>query len=225
MSKESKRRSFFGRSSLGALAGLQSSRDDSEPANLLRKRRTASLLTTLSTSSHLAVDEPLDGATVAGSPVSLAPTPVSRGSGSRMSAAFGSFKGIRLADDAEEPLSATSTRSTVQPGGFPPADETLRKSQVLHYGEVQTSSSMFRKKKEYLVLTETHLIRFKSHQKAAEAFSAHVAPPFISSSELTAAEFPRPSVAYLRTDTAKARRPAPLTNSSRSPRITLEIET
>lgn len=41
---------------------------------------------------------------------------------------------------------------------------------VLHHGEVQTSTSMFRKKKEYLVLTETHLHRFKSRSRASEAF-------------------------------------------------------
>jgi hypothetical protein len=42
---------------------------------------------------------------------------------------------------------------------------------VLHHGEVQTTSGMFRKKREYLVLTETHLIRFKSQARASEAFS------------------------------------------------------
>ena len=48
---------------------------------------------------------------------------------------------------------------------------------VLHYGEVQTTSGMFRKKKEFLVLTDTHLIRFKSQSRASELFpsipSAH----------------------------------------------------
>jgi len=43
---------------------------------------------------------------------------------------------------------------------------------VLHHGEVQTTSGMFRKKKEYLVLTDTHLIRFKSQSRASEAFSS-----------------------------------------------------
>lgn len=43
---------------------------------------------------------------------------------------------------------------------------------VLHHGEVQTTSGLFRKKKEYLVLTETHLIRYKSQSRASEAFSS-----------------------------------------------------
>ncbi|KAH6684473.1 hypothetical protein B0J14DRAFT_13317 [Halenospora varia] len=44
---------------------------------------------------------------------------------------------------------------------------------VLYHGEVQTQSGMFgmfRKKKEYLVLTDTHLIRFKSQSRASETF-------------------------------------------------------
>ncbi|EKD14872.1 uncharacterized protein L3040_003912 [Drepanopeziza brunnea f. sp. 'multigermtubi'] len=41
---------------------------------------------------------------------------------------------------------------------------------VLFYGEIQTTSGMFRKKKEYLVLTDTHLLRFKSQVRAHEAF-------------------------------------------------------
>ncbi|PBP15375.1 leucine rich repeat domain-containing protein [Diplocarpon rosae] len=41
---------------------------------------------------------------------------------------------------------------------------------VLFHGEVQTTSGMFRKKKEYLVLTDTHLLRFKSQARAHEAF-------------------------------------------------------
>jgi len=38
-------------------------------------------------------------------------------------------------------------------------------STVLYDGEVQTTSSMFRKKKEYLVLTDRHLVRFKSQSR------------------------------------------------------------
>jgi hypothetical protein len=174
MSKDSKRRSFFGRSSLGgAFSGLQSSRDDAEPGNLLRKKRTPSFVSTLSTTSHLTEDGN-DAPSASPSPISPARTPLSRGrgSGNRQSSAFGSFKGLRISEDVGEVLSAVSTRMSTN--GLP--DETLRNRQVLLHGEVQTSSSMFRKKKEYLVLTETHLIRFKTHQKAAEAFSTIPAP-------------------------------------------------
>ncbi|KAM5473094.1 hypothetical protein MauCBS54593_002808 [Microsporum audouinii] len=41
---------------------------------------------------------------------------------------------------------------------------------VLHHGEVQTAGTMWRKRSHYLVLTESHLVRFKSQNKAAEVF-------------------------------------------------------
>ena len=44
------------------------------------------------------------------------------------------------------------------------------------HGEVQTSAGVFRKKKEYLVLTETHLIRYKSQAKAADTFKSIPSP-------------------------------------------------
>ncbi len=44
------------------------------------------------------------------------------------------------------------------------------KQSVKQHGEVQTNMGIFRKKKEYLVLTETHLLRFKNEAQAAEAF-------------------------------------------------------
>ncbi|KAF2861883.1 RNI-like protein [Piedraia hortae CBS 480.64] len=43
---------------------------------------------------------------------------------------------------------------------------------VLLHDEVQTSAGMFRKKREYLVLTETHLLRYKSQAKAADTFKS-----------------------------------------------------
>ena len=168
LGKESRRRSFF-----GALAGLQPPKDDSEPATLLRKRRTASLRTSLSTASY---DEDKDAPSSRSpnitctpeSPTSPARPPPSRGNGNRASV-FGSFRSLRLpAEDSDEQLSLKSPRTLSMTRS--PADDVLRNRQVQLHGEVQTSSSMFRKKKEYLVLTETHLIRFKSHQKAADAF-------------------------------------------------------
>lgn len=71
-------------------------------------------------------------------------------------------------DDA--PLTTTSSK----PPSLNWADEAALGNHpklVLHHGEVQTSSSMFRKKKEYLALTETHIIRYKSQAKASESLS------------------------------------------------------
>ncbi|KAF2738559.1 RNI-like protein [Polyplosphaeria fusca] len=166
--RESKRRSIFSRSSLGALTGHSTLKDDDEePVNLLRKRRTASFKTNISTLSGASTDR--DGSPGPESPVFMARPTLSRGSGNRNSSMFGSLRGLRLSDDAEEPLSAVSTRSFSS--NWPAAEDSQRTRTVLHHGEVQTSSTMFRKKKEYLVLTETQLIRFKTQSKAAEAFS------------------------------------------------------
>lgn len=50
-------------------------------------------------------------------------------------------------------------------------------STVLHYGEVQTTGTMWRKKRsQYLVLTNSHLVRFKNQAKAAETFPAVPSP-------------------------------------------------
>lgn len=133
-------------------------------------------MTTLSTASTQNGDDELaqgtKGSPIVVSPASPVKPPLSRGGGSRASSMFGSFRGLQLpdGDDSSSPT-ATSGRSRTLSGNWTPIDEALRNRQVLHHGEVQTSSSMFRKKKEYLVLTESHLIRFKNHVKAAEAFT------------------------------------------------------
>lgn len=166
MSKD-KRRSIFGRSSLTALTSIQSPKDDSQPANLLRKRRTASFMSNLSDVSHHAEKQSFEANPTAEVPSSPRLT-VSRGNVKRASSVFSSFRAYKNGED-DEPLSATSTRASTFFGEF--LGDDVRDRQVLQHGEVQTSSSMFRKKKEYLVLTERHLIRFKTHTKAAEAFT------------------------------------------------------
>jgi hypothetical protein len=173
MSKD-KRRSIFGSSSLTALAGLKttSTKDESQPSNLLRKRRAASFMSNISSvsdiSSQYGEKQSIDGTTLFDTSTPATPrSTVPRNSLKRASSVFGSIRNYRLQDD-DEPLSATSTRTSYGFGEY--LGEDTRVGQVLHYGEVQTSSSMFRKKKEYLVLTEKHLIRYKSQSKAAEAF-------------------------------------------------------
>jgi hypothetical protein len=167
MSKD-KRRSIFG-SSLSAFTSITPKKDESQPANLLRKRRTASFMSNLSDMSGYSEKQAIDENAVAETPVPAArprPQLPNRGQGKRASSVFGSLRSSKYYDD--EPLSATSTRASTG-FDFPVVDDTHSRH-VLQHGEVQTSSSMFRKKKEYLVLTETHLIRFKSQSKASDAF-------------------------------------------------------
>ena len=45
------------------------------------------------------------------------------------------------------------------------SEDMSETSTVLYDGEVQTTSGLFRKKKEYLVLTDRHLVRFKSQSR------------------------------------------------------------
>lgn len=76
-------------------------------------------------------------------------------------------------DYAGEPLSATSTSTAGSMSIGDATMETLMPSRtVLMHGEVQTSAGMFRKKKEYLVLTEAMILRFKSQAKASEVFKS-----------------------------------------------------
>ena len=50
-------------------------------------------------------------------------------------------------------------------------------SVVIHHGEIPTTSGgMWRKRSQYLVLTDTHLIRFRSQNKAADVFPSVVNP-------------------------------------------------
>ena len=69
------------------------------------------------------------------------------------------------ADELSLPMSRdSSTTDETSEVHIPP--DTV----VLHHSEVQTTGGMFRKRKEYLVLTEDYLIRFKNQSRAADAF-------------------------------------------------------
>ena len=46
----------------------------------------------------------------------------------------------------------------------------LATSQVLLHGDVQTASGVFRKKSQYLVLTDNHLVKFRNQSRASDIF-------------------------------------------------------
>ena len=85
----------------------------------------------------------------------------------RPSSFFGSLKLTQASED-------TLLRTTVSKDSW--ADDVKGTNApapgkvVLQNGEVQTTGGMFRKRKEYLVLTDKQLLRFKSQSRAAEAF-------------------------------------------------------
>lgn len=78
----------------------------------------------------------------------------------------------RRTDDVDlgEPLSAASTKAPSVGFSDGSVDGLMSAKVVLLHGEVQTSAGMFRKKKEFLVLTDTHILRYKSQARAAELF-------------------------------------------------------
>ena len=89
------------------------------------------------------------------------------------SSVFGSLRSLRSLDDDEKLTKTQSKASSMEDdehSGSGMLNGALGEH-VLHYGEVQTGGgTMFRKKYSYLVLTESHLLRFKSQARAAEIF-------------------------------------------------------
>ena len=98
----------------------------------------------------------------------------------RPSSLFGSLGRKSLNNYAEEgeDLTGTTPESPMEDGGHHLEPSPAHGKTVLFHGEVQTTSSMFRKKKEYLVLTDTHLIRFKSQSRASETFPGRIPPSY-----------------------------------------------
>ena len=163
------RHSLFGRSSLSAFSLLNDVERDKEPVTTLRKRRTLSTLGSLSLPTH-----PFRSASINGDGVSTSQlvSSASMQGVKRHGSLLGSKKLTRyMRDDFEEAFAAVSTPSMPSLDMRPEAEATPRN--VLYHGEVQISSSKFRKKRDYLVLTSSNLVRFKSLQKAAENFPGY----------------------------------------------------
>ncbi|EXJ79726.1 hypothetical protein A1O3_08009 [Capronia epimyces CBS 606.96] len=118
----------------------------------------------LSSDSHLA------------SPISLdQPSPKARPKtlqkGSRTSV-FGSLRSLHSLDEDEK---AALTRSDSKASSLYEDGEMnirgLLGDRVLQYGEVQAAgTNVFRKRTQFMVLTESHLVRFRSQSKAVEMF-------------------------------------------------------
>ena len=75
-----------------------------------------------------------------------------------------------MQDDDEHLIRTTSNSESLHDEGAQSLDVDLMT--ILHHGEVQTAGSMFRRRVQYLVLTNTHLLRFKNQSKASEVFPA-----------------------------------------------------
>jgi len=90
---------------------------------------------------------------------------------SSRSSVFGSLRSLPSLDDDEKLTRTRSKESSIEEEEFNGGRmQGLLGTVVLHHGEVQTTGGMFRKRNQYLVLTDTHLIRFKGQSKASEMF-------------------------------------------------------
>ncbi|KAL6242691.1 hypothetical protein RBB50_010337 [Rhinocladiella similis] len=88
------------------------------------------------------------------------------------SSVFGSLRSLHSLDEEEKVL---LTRSDSKASSLHDEAEVQMKGllgeKVLQYGEVQgAGTNVFRKKIQFMVLTESHLIRFRSQAKAVEMF-------------------------------------------------------
>ncbi|KAJ5613109.1 hypothetical protein N7510_006303 [Penicillium lagena] len=145
-SKKRRNSGFFGRA--------QSPNRRSTGPNVLRRPGTAhSDITSLSASS---------------TPVLETPRP-RKSLQKKRTSVFGSLRSLHSLEDDNDPLSA-SVGSLGDDQHVTDPRHAIWSSAILHHGEIQTTGSMWRKKSQYLVLTDTHIIRFKNQSKAADAF-------------------------------------------------------
>ncbi|KAI9714779.1 MAG: hypothetical protein M1820_000068 [Bogoriella megaspora] len=168
-SSSNKRRSLFQALSLTPVTSTTS--QDGAPAdptasgNTLKKRSTLPLISTAvpedKASPTMQADE--------NAALKTRPNVLSKAS-TRPNSFFGSLRSLRSLGEDDAPLMTTTSHSPSSTWEHIEAPEEHAKN-VLHHGEVQTSSGVFRKKKEYLVVTDTHILRFKSQIKASESFS------------------------------------------------------
>ena len=83
---------------------------------------------------------------------------------------LGSWKSFNSVNEEDERLIRTESNPTSLDEATSPTTNDMEHMSLLYHGEVQIAGSMFRKKIQYMVLTNTHLLRFKSRNKAAEVF-------------------------------------------------------
>ncbi|MCJ1375518.1 hypothetical protein MMC20_006755 [Loxospora ochrophaea] len=139
-------------------------------ATLKKKHRPASFFSPPTPSSPLSSSlERTNSDNGIGGPPSPQSRPRTLQKAGRPSSIFGSFRSLHSLQDEEESLVRTPSNSGSH---SEEASATLDVAGmiVLHHGEVQTSGGMFRKRNQYLVLTNSHLLRFKSQSRASEVF-------------------------------------------------------
>ncbi|KAJ5248980.1 hypothetical protein N7468_000431 [Penicillium chermesinum] len=105
----------------------------------------------------------------ASTPALEIPRPRRKSLQKKRASVFGSLKNLHMED--EDPVSPSIGSVGDEQSATSPRNG-MWSSAMLHHGAIQTTGGMWRKKSQYLVLTDTHLIRFKNQAKAAELFSS-----------------------------------------------------
>ncbi|KAI4268758.1 MAG: hypothetical protein LQ337_007668 [Flavoplaca oasis] len=94
---------------------------------------------------------------------------VSMKRGNRPSSLFGSLRSLSsLHDENEELTKSASSPSSLN--SFSPAIPDVAAGMVIQHGPLPEVGPMFRRRCPYLVLTDNHLIQFKSQDRASEMF-------------------------------------------------------
>ncbi|KAI9878748.1 MAG: hypothetical protein M1830_010654 [Pleopsidium flavum] len=163
------------RPSLSSLTPINDEKDvpEASPIMLKKRRRPATFFTSSASSSPTTPSSPdLDRiASINGDrPASPKYRPRTLQKPGRPSSIFGSFRSLHSLNDDEEKLTHTrSIASSIEEGDISGMNNIAGRT-VRQHGEVQTTGGMFRKRSQYLVLTDTHLVRFKSQGRASETF-------------------------------------------------------
>ena len=161
------RHSLFARNSFSAYSLLNDDGKNREPTSLLTKRRTLSSLGSLTSPTNSFRHVLTNGDH---SNLSHCTSSNTTRSMKRSASLLGSKKFTRyLKDDFEDAYAAASSSPAPLSLKSRTEDE-LNPRNVICHGEVQISSFKFRKKRDYLVLTDLCIIRFKTLQRATETF-------------------------------------------------------
>ncbi|KAI9893541.1 MAG: hypothetical protein M1814_006337 [Vezdaea aestivalis] len=153
------------RRSLGFLMTLSTATDPDPPAGeAVEIKKKTRPLTSLLSRSPKNPDSPLEGSASGSNSPRLRPRTLLKSG--RPASLFDSLRSSHSADEREK-LTATSTLSSLDAG-----TPTSGGPNVQLYGDVHVSGGMFGKRKEFLVLTETHLVRFKNRARAQEVYAS-----------------------------------------------------
>ncbi|KAA6407185.1 MAG: hypothetical protein FRX48_08987 [Lasallia pustulata] len=172
MSERRRRKSLsIFRPSLTGRTPIHEEGPDSGQAALKKKRRPASFFTPTTPTSPASPSgselERADSSNSLERATTAQNRPRTLQKSGRPSSIFGSLRSLHSLTADQDGLTRTSSKAASI--NEAEAGDVLGNI-VLHQGEAQTTGGMFRKKNQYLVLTDTHLVRFRSHGRASEMF-------------------------------------------------------